>query len=430
MSNTHFTNVRVFDGTGAEPFEGEVLVQGNRIKEVAAAPERLDPKGAETVDGGGATLMPGLINGHCHMSYTGNAYTSATRMGDIPVEEHMLITAYQAKVLLDAGFTACVGAGAAKPRLDIVIRNEIDAGRVPGPRYRAASPEITVTGGLGDERKCHIEHNDLSLFVDGPEEVRQTCRWLIREGVDTIKLMISGDNLIPGHCAADQLAMDEDEVAAGSRVAHQRGRALAAHARSPESIKLCVKYGIERIYHGTLADEESLDLLESRKDEFFVVPALGFTYATAFEAAEYGITPAMAESWGFTAEYGIACETMRKMHARGIRVLPFGDYGFPWTPHGTDTRDFEIFRDELGFTPAEILRAATMYGGQIFRAGDELGQIKQGHFADMIMIDGDPLADLSLFRDPDHILMVMKDGSFHKAPTARGEAERQAAAAE
>ncbi len=424
MPQILFTKVMVFDGSGETPYLGEVLVQGNRIEEVARGESQISRDGASVVDGDGATLMPGLINGHCHMSYAGSL-----TMGDIPPEEHTLITMHQAKLLLDHGFTACVGAGAAKPRLDIVVRNEINAGRFPGPRYLAASPEITVTGGLGDDRQMHMYHNNLSLYVDGPEELRRVCREMIREGVDTIKLMISGDNLIPDHCAADQLAMDEDEVAAGTRVAHQRGRKCAAHARSAESIKLCVKYGIERIYHGTLADEEALDLLEANKDRHFVVPALGFTYATAYEAGDHGISPETAADWGFPQELEIACETMKKMHKRGIKVLPFGDYGFPWTPHGTDTRDFEHFINLLGFEPAEVLRAATQLGGQIFGKGDELGQVKAGYLADLIIVDGDPLADVSLFQDKDNILMIMKDRQYHKPPQPRRAVERHAAAA-
>ena len=312
MARTVFTNISIYDGTGKRPYRGEVSIQGNRIEKVARNGQKLSRRGAAVVDGDGATLMPGLVNAHCHMSYTG-----PESMSEIPPEEHTLITMHNARTIIDHGVTAAVGAGAAKTRLDIVIRNEIDAGRIPGPRYRACSPEITVTGGLGDQRMLHYYKNDLSLFADGPEEIRQACRMLVREGVDIIKLMPSGDHLIPGSCDATQSAMDEDEIAAGAKVAHQRGRRLAAHARNPESIRLCVKYGIELIYHATYADEESLDLLEEHKDKHWVVPAIGFTHATAYEAGEFGITPAEAESWGFVRELEIGAQTLKKMHARG-----------------------------------------------------------------------------------------------------------------
>jgi imidazolonepropionase-like amidohydrolase len=423
MARTLFTNVSIYDGKGKKPFAGEVAVEGNRIQKVAKGARGLPRDGATVVDGDGATLMPGLVNAHCHMSFTG-----PQSMSEIPPEEHTLITMRNAKTILDHGVTAAVGAGAAKPRLDIVIRNEINAGLIPGPRYRAATPEITVTGGLGDQRMMHYYKNDLSLFADGPEEIRRAVRELIREGVDIVKLMPSGDHLIVGACDAEQTAMDEDEIAAGARVAHSRGRRLAAHARNPESIRLCVKYGIELIYHATYADEESLDLLEEHKDKHWVVPAIGFTHATAYEAADFGITPEDAASWGFIRELEIGAETLKKMHARGIKVLPFGDYGFPWTPHGSMTRDFEHFTNYLGMKPHEILRSATQYGAEAFAAPDELGQVKAGYLADLLLIDGDPFKDLTLFQDEDNILMIMKDGEYHKAPQPRQAMAHQAAA--
>lgn len=423
MAKTLFTNVKIFDGTGSRSFTGEVLVEGNRIKSVTEGGKKTPRNGAAVVDGGGATLMPGLINAHCHLSYTGSQ-----RMSDIPPEEHTLISMHNAKTIIDYGVTAAVGAGAAKPRLDVVIRNEINAGRIPGPRFLACSPEITVTGGLGDERQMHMYHNDLSLYADGPEFIRQACRQMIREDVDVIKLMLSGDHLVPTMCDADQSAMDEDEVAAGARVAHQRGRRLAAHARNPESVKLCVKYDIDLVYHATLADEEALDLLEENKDRFWVVPAIGFTHATAYDAGDHGFSPDYAKELGFVSELEIGSETLKKMHARGIKVLPFGDYGFAWTPHHEMARDFVHFANYLDMKPEEILRAATSYGAEAFGKPDELGQVTPGFLADLIMIDGDPLADLTLFQDADNILMIMKDGAYHKPPlTPRSLAQPAAA---
>ena len=203
---------------------------------------------------------------------------------------------------------------------------------------------------------------------------------------------------------------------------------MAAHARNPESIKHCITYGIELIYHATYADEESLDLLEEHKDKHWVVPAIGFTHATAYEAGDFGISPEMAAEWGFVRELEIASETLKKMHTRGIKVLPFGDYGFPWTPHGSMARDFEHFTNYLGLKPNEIMRAATSYGAEAFGAPEDLGLVKAGCLADLIMIDGDPLADLTLFQDEANILMIMKDGEFHKGPQAREAVARQAAA--
>ncbi len=155
MAGLLLKNVTVLDGTGAEPYAGEVLVDGNRIKQVAKGAGSLAANGATEIDGDGATLMPGLVESHCHVSFGDTADLES--LGDIPVEEHTLLAMKNAKKLLDQGFTSAFSAAAAKPRLDIVIRDAINAGDIPGPRMLAASPELTVTAGLGDVRKLHME---------------------------------------------------------------------------------------------------------------------------------------------------------------------------------------------------------------------------------------------------------------------------------
>ena len=173
MGQILFVNVSVFDGSGAPSFLGEVLVQGNRIKAVAKGRDQIKADGADVVDGGGTTLMPGLTEAHAHLSFTNCA--SVLEMGDLPIEEHTLLTARHAKLMLDCGFTSCFSAASAKPRLDIVIRNEINAGLLPGPRLRAASPEITASGGLGDVRQLHKDHHSTEIIADGPDELRRRC---------------------------------------------------------------------------------------------------------------------------------------------------------------------------------------------------------------------------------------------------------------
>jgi imidazolonepropionase-like amidohydrolase len=129
---------------------------------------------------------------------------------------------------------------------------------------------------------------------------------------------------------------------------------------------------------------------------------------------------------GYPRELEVACETMRKMHRRGIRVLPGGDYGFAWTPHGTYAKDFEYFVDLLGFTPMEVLVAATKLGGEIMGSPGELGQVKEGYLADLILVDGDPLSNITILQDKKRILSVMKDGEFFRAPEANRQSLRVA----
>ena len=132
----------------------------------------------------------------------------------------------------------------------------------------------------------------------------------------------------------------------------------------------------------------------------------------------------VAETIGNKRELEAGCEAMAKMHKAGIKVLPFGDYGFAWIPMGTDSRDFEHFVNLMGFEPWEVLRAATAYGGEAFM-GDKMGEIKEGFLSDIIIIDGDPLADITLFQDRNNILAIMKDGQFHKPFQGRAAQEQR-----
>jgi imidazolonepropionase-like amidohydrolase len=425
MDRTLITNVTILDCTGAAPFAGEVLIEGNRIKRVGKSGKGPARQDAQIVDGGGATLMPGLIEAHGHISFCDTS--SLEGLGDIPPEEHTLKTMKYAKVMLDQGFTAIFSAAAAKARLDVVIRNAIDAGDIPGPRLRAASPELTVTGGLGDVRRAHMYRETFAICCDGPDEFRRTAREMCREGVDTLKINPSGDEFVP-FARAHQTVMNDAEVAAVCEVGKSRGKTIAAHCRSAESVKMALRHGVDVLYHCTLADEEALDMLEAEKDRIFVAPAVGIMYTTATgEGAGYGIDKSHAVAISFKRELDSCIENMKKLKRRGVRILPGGDYGFAWNPIGTNARDLEHFVKLLGFSPMEAIIAATRLGGEIMQMGAELGQIKPGYLADLLLVDGNPLTDVGILRDGKRLLAIMKDGSFHKAPPRPVKSARVAA---
>lgn len=421
-----FANARVLDGGGAAPFTGDVLVEGNRIADVTRAEQRFSWQGVQTLDCAGATLMPGMIEPHAHLSFIDQATPHAFTA--LPVEEHLLLTLKNARLYLDHGFTAAFSAAATKPRLDVVVRNAIRSGEHPGPRLLAASVQLTVTGGVGDLRTLQLDPGDAMYTrpCDGPMQFRRAAREACRDGVDILKIVPSGDTSTPALPSASTLMCD-DEVAAVAEVARQQQRRVAAHARSAESIRMCLRHGVHVIYHATCADDEAKDLLEQHRQQVFVAPALSVTWARLHESGRHGLPSSEAIRARVSGDLELTIDCMKDLIRRGVRVLPGGDYGFLWNPHGRNARDLALFVDLLGFTPMQAIVAATRMGGEIMGMSDSLGQVRKGYLADLLLVDGDPLADIAVLQDRERMLAIMQDGNFHKPPPDGAWRQRAAA---
>ena len=421
MTRILFSNCRVWDGLGMPAYPADVLVEGERIRTVATDRGQLDPAGAEVIDANGMTLMPGLVEGHSHITFINAA--RATDIGDTPPEEHTLIAARNARILLDHGFTSAYSAASAKLRIDVVIRNAIEAGELPGPRLRACGPEITVTGGLGDDRRAHQFRDSFAIFADGPTEVTKIARSCIREGVDSIKLNISGDD----HTRTGGLprtVMSVEEIQAGVTVAHDFYRKVNAHCRAAEAVKRAVRCGVDVIYHCEHADEEALDLLELVKDRVFVGPAIGLLHAAVHEVPAEALHSGVRQ--GLELGLAAAARTYPEMKKRGIRVVIGGDYGFAHTPHGENARDIAHFVNYLGYTPQEALVCATRHGAALM--GIEAGQVREGFLADLLLVDGDPVADVNILRNKDRLVAILKGGETYKLDRTRLQPQQMRAA--
>ncbi|HVI88533.1 MAG TPA: amidohydrolase family protein [Dongiaceae bacterium] len=410
MSRILFRNAMVWDGSGAESFPADVLVEGQRIRTIARTPGQLALDGATVIDCHGRTLMPGLVEGHAHISFGGAV--NDKDLGDIPPEEHLLLTMRNAKTLLDHGFTSAYSAATAKLRLDVVIRNEINAGRLPGPRMRAASPEITVTAGLGDERKNHMYYESFGMIADGEVEMAKAVRLCCREGVDNIKINISGDDLGP-LARGGITTMRESEVRTAVEVAKDFGKKVNCHARAANSVKRAVKCGVDVIYHCESADAEALDMVESVKDKVFVGPAIGIIYGTIHDGEPW-FSKEFALEIGMQRVIDDSLKVYTEFRKRGVRALIGGDYGFIQSPQGTNARDLKHFVDLLGYSPSEALICGTKHGGQVMGMGDELGMVKEGFIADLLLVGADPLKHIEKMVDEDNLHVIMKDGALYK----------------
>ena len=422
--STLFVDVNVIDGSGSDPYHGYVLVEGNRISKTGRGEVPADVAADAVVDGQNKTLMPGLCDAHLHLTW--NDQPTLEHITMMPPEEHLIHSINVAKKVLDAGFTSGIGAAAARPRFDCILRNAINAGDILGPRYLANGQEICTAGGLGDTSPVHVDIQDLSFGwrVCGPEEMRKAVRMYIKYGVDLIKLNLSGEEITP--VAAQTTPMSDEEVAMAMKEIKPYGIRACAHARSADSVKQCLEHGVQIIYHASYADEECMDELERRKDEFFVGPGLAWLIQTSQGAAEFGIAPDSPLAQVYARELDIAVEGMKEMRKRGIRIVPGGDYGFAWTPHGTNAKDLEYFVDLIGMSEMEAIVSATKLGGEIMGMPEELGLIEEGYLADILLVDGDPLGDIRVLQEHDRLHVIMKGGSFHKNVAGFAEADQLA----
>jgi imidazolonepropionase-like amidohydrolase len=401
-----FTNVAVFDGSGAPTFPGQVLVRGNQIAAVVPAGEQLDEKRAQRIEGGGATLMPGLVEAHAHLTWPSSVDNVINTMR-MPPEEHLLTTAYNARVLLDHGFTSAYSAGSLGERFEVALRKEIDAERLPGPRLRASSLEKGAEAVMGVPGSHDREH------ARGVEGLRAYVAAMKQSGVDSIKFLLSSDEgFQPG--GSQVLLYSDEEVAAIADQARKSGVWLACHAQAATAVKMALRHGFRALYHCTYADEEALDMMEALRDEIFVAPAAGLLYARQHEAASFGIDRAAAERMGAVSGLELMQRIYPQMRKRGIRVLPGGDYGFPYNPIGRNARDLRLFVELFGYTPAEALHAATQLGGALMDM--PLGQVRPGYLADLLLVSGDPTRDTRVLESKRNLLAIMKNGRFHKAP--------------
>lgn len=244
--------------------------------------------------------------------------------------------------------------------------------------------------------------------------MREVIRHHVKLGVDQIKLSMSGEQICDDRDAQDCYFTDEETAACVDEARRHRLR-VCAHARARDSVKMCVRHGVDVIYHASWIDAEGMQMLEKNKHKHIVAPGINWLIATMSAAADFGYSLEKAEKAGYRRELDAAVKGLREMHRRGITVLPGGDYGFAWTPHGTYARDLEHFVKLLGFTPMEAVVAATAGIAKLFMREDELGKIKEGFLADCILVNGDPLADISVLQDHAKLDVILINGRIHKA---------------
>ncbi|OAN56611.1 amidohydrolase family protein [Sphingobium sp. TCM1] len=398
-------NIAIFDGTGAAPFPGAVIVEGDRIAAVLHDEAAIAAVEADSViDGLGATLMPGMVDSHTHLTW-GSSVEKIYHQFILPPEELKVAAWRNARVLLDHGFTSLYSAGALGDQIEPELARAIEAGQTPGPRLVPSTLERSPEGEEG------VETGDV-FNGRGPEAMRAFVAYCAAEGVQSLKLVISGEDALKPGSSGDILYTDEEMQAAGE-AAKEAGLWIATHAYSPRAINLALEAGARILYHCSFADDAAIDAMVAKKDEIFYAPGPGVSVA-ALEASPPPHIDMSSMKASAAERLELEKVLVPKLKARGVRVLPGGDYGFPFNPNGRNARDLEHFVNLYGFTPAEALSAATMLGGQLM--GLEVGQVKPGYLADLLLVEGDPTQDVRILQDASNIKMIMLGGKMHKSP--------------
>ena len=343
--------------------------------------------------------MPGLIEGHFHISFWGVRELPDLDL-KLPAERTTVYAVKNAELALRCGYTGVASAGALH-RIDVTIRDMVKEGVIAGPRMAASGRDICATSGMLDWNPSFwkLGMDGLAIFADGVDEVRKAVRQNIHEGADVIKLYVTGEGLLRPGVPPEETMYSFEEIVVAVDEAHKRNRQIAAHVRGNDGVKLCVEAGVDVLEHATYADDEAVAMIAERKDDIFVVPGLGYHWGILENGPACGITPEHLEATEYQEEWELGCIAMDKLRRAGVRVVPGGDYGFVWCPHGQYAKDIELFVTDMGFSPMEAIVAATKHGAELLRLEHECGTIEEGKCADILVVDGDPLEDITILQD-------------------------------
>ena len=395
-------NARVVACSGdatERPVDGDVLLDGDRIAEVFWGRAPLAPGTVEVVDLAGATLLPGLCDAHTHISWPLDFVFDHPEITAMPEDEHALEVAGVVRTYLRAGYTTLVGAGALKPRVDVLVQRAIDKGLVEGPRLVPSGEMITQRGAIGAGNLREVGDAD---------EMRRAVGEQVELGVRSVKLMASGDGIVPGH--PSQTTYLDDAMVAAAVDEAARGRAfVTAHARGPESVRMCVRNGVRIVHHATYLDDDAIATLTDARDDVWVCPGLHYLrQMVEGAAAPFGITPERVEQAMYPEELRAQLDGLRKLHGNGVRIVAGGDFGHQWTRHGTYAAELLAYVELADMSPLEALLTATSNAGPLM--GERIGRVEPGYLADLVVLDGDPTTDVSVLLDHDRIGAVVKGG--------------------
>lgn len=388
-------NVRIVDGRGGDPVpHGSVAVQGNRLSYVGSMAGAPSPAAGTTVlDGGGRTVIPGLIDCHTHITIDEMDVVSPRRVYLEGELLGILQAAARGQKCLENGITTlrdCNAPGVGT----FALRKAFDRGILPGPRLFLSGQAITATGG-----HMHV----MSFEADGPDAVRRGVREQLKAGADFIKMVAEAASGSGGFDRAN-LQLSGDEMKPGVEVAHKLGKRVTCHAISPGGIAEALAAGVDCIEHGYAATDGQLATMKERGT--WLVPTLSVHGAYLERGDEVGLTPERRANSERILASGL--RTVGRAHELGVNVACGADSGSPLNPIWDLSLELTLLV-RAGLTPSEALSAATMRAADLLDASADLGTLEAGKLADLVVLDGDPLTDVAAVTN---VVAVVKDGSI------------------
>jgi imidazolonepropionase-like amidohydrolase len=378
-----------------------IVIEGDKIVSVGPMADAKSEAGAETIDLPNATVLPGLIDAHTHLTY------DPKNLGyeglGISIPREALIGARNARVTLQAGFTTVrnVGAGGYS---DIALRDAINDGDVPGPRILASGPALGITGGHCDDNLLAPEYHDTALGVaDGVDAVRHKVRENIKYGADVIKICATGGVMSKGD-DPNASQYTREEMKAIVEEAHRLGRKVAAHAHGAEGVIWASDAGVDSIEHGHLMSDESIATL--KKNGTYIVPTLYLMDWNRENLGKRNAPDFVVRKMKDVSAVGQ--NNLKKAFAAGLKVA-FGTDAAVY-PHGLNAHEFAVYV-RLGMTPLQAIQTATINASDLLGWANKIGTLEPGKFADIIAVDGDPLKDVTTLQE---VKFVMKGGEVVK----------------
>lgn len=423
-----FVGATLVDGVNPSLENATVVVEGNRIATIGCGADAPVPEARDQVfDVAGMTLMPGLFQCHLHAAMD-NIMSYRELDMKYPVNYLTLVAASNAQRMLRVGFTSAVGAGT-PANIDVVLKHAIEAGLVTGPRLYACGPHVITTGESLDYMPSFWKSGIRDGFghvCDGPEEFRKAVRTQVKDGVDIVKVHVSGGH--GSNLSADHVPITYDELRAASDAAHERGKKIRAHAASKAGILLAVRAGVDLVDHVDFFDDECIDAFLTQGTSMAAGVFSASGVIRSIEAAERRsatqpqakVTDRLSSPFFNSIrmdkdEFQRGLDNLRKYLPRaqeaGVNIVNGDDFGGVSHPHGTYADELVAYVQEIGIAPKDVIAWATRNSAR-FVGETQLGVVAAGKLADLLVVKGNPLEDITVLRDPSNLLAVMKDGAF------------------